>query len=504
MTGNLHNARTSLHAAHRPLHHRDRLVLFGIFALFALIFANISLPNHLLFRTSGWDLGYFNSAIYDYSRFQWNIYDLYIYGGFDNTLGDHFSPILMFLSPLRYVFGSWTLLIVQLAAVLLGGWGFFRLVRTFNQDTWFAHLALAHFFSIWGIYSALSFDYHNVVLAAMLVPWLLYFLTLHNFRAALLCFLLALCCKESVALWLLFVCMGWAWWQRKDAWIRKRSLALAGGAVVWFFAVTAWVIPAINGKRYLHFAYNALGDNNGEALQTIFTRPFYVLGLLFQNTIPDRPDFDTVKIELHFMTLLAGGFALLRYPAFLLMLLPLLGQKLLSDRPGVWGINKHYSIEFVPILSLALFSLLHRLKGEKRRLLLGGAMVVITLGSTISSFWWRNSSYYEPEKINFLTAQHYQQDEADAGAIRAAMALIPDDAAACVTSPVTPHLAMRDKLYMWPKVDDAEYVLVSKRYGTYPMSARKSKAKLKSLIKSGEWEKLSDVNDVILLKRIVR
>ena len=85
------------------------------------------------------------------------------------------------------------------------------------------------------------------------------------------------------------------------------------------------------------------------------------MSLLFKNTLND-PTYDGIKQELFLMVFVSGGIALLLRPVYLFMLIPIFAQKLLSNDYALWGINSHYSIEFVPILSIAIIDLLRKLK----------------------------------------------------------------------------------------------------------------------------------------------
>src|SRR5207249_11116663 len=51
----------------------------------------------------------------------------------------------------------------------------YRYNRLRSGDEALALILLFQFWSIWGIYSALAYDYHDNVVAAMLVPWLFYY-----------------------------------------------------------------------------------------------------------------------------------------------------------------------------------------------------------------------------------------------------------------------------------------------------------------------------------------
>ena len=107
---------------------KQRWVLLFILIGFTALFASISFVNHFLFRTFGWDMAYFSKAIFDYSEFRLNEYDIW-WNDLKYTLGDHFEPIMFLIAPLRYVFGQYTLLVVQMAAILFGGYGAFVFVR---------------------------------------------------------------------------------------------------------------------------------------------------------------------------------------------------------------------------------------------------------------------------------------------------------------------------------------------------------------------------------------
>ena len=97
------------------------------------------------------------------------------------VLCDHFDLYLLLLSPLVYVFGSYTLLVIQIASILLGGWGVYKLIGLYTDDEWIPIFACAVFFVSFGIIHALSFDYHSNVLATMMLPWLLYYIKLRRF-----------------------------------------------------------------------------------------------------------------------------------------------------------------------------------------------------------------------------------------------------------------------------------------------------------------------------------
>ena len=152
---------------------KDRRSLVVTLIFFGLLYASISLVNHYNFRTYAYDLGLVNNAIYDYAHFRWNDCML-MQPQFKNILEDHFTLLQVLFSPLYYLFGTYTMLVVQILSVLLGAVGIYKFFSIRNTAS-FALVAMVHFLTAWGIFSALAFDYHDNVIGAMAVPWLFYY-----------------------------------------------------------------------------------------------------------------------------------------------------------------------------------------------------------------------------------------------------------------------------------------------------------------------------------------
>ena len=118
------------------------------------------------------DLGVYSNALYDYARFRMN--DAASFKMMPlNLLSDHMDFSLMLLSPFSLIFGQYTLLIWQIISVIIGGFGVYHFLLAYTGDKRLSALAGMHLFLFFGIFSALSFDYHSNVYASMLIPWFL-------------------------------------------------------------------------------------------------------------------------------------------------------------------------------------------------------------------------------------------------------------------------------------------------------------------------------------------
>ncbi|MDP4266619.1 MAG: DUF2079 domain-containing protein [Bacteroidota bacterium] len=479
------------------------LLIICIF--FAFVYSLISLVNHYLYRTSALDLGMFNNAIYDFAHFRNNTFKLDPWGNFKNYFGDHFSPITFFYVPFYYIFGSYSLLIIQILSIIAGGLGIYFYCKYNTTNRALPYIFMVHFFSIWGIYSALSFDFHNNVIAAMLVPWFVYFWEKDNKKITVLLFILIIICKENMALWMFFIIMGL---MIKDKFNKVLinplyQLSLLLFSIIYFYVVVKLVMPGFQGATELGQLkrYVILGNNANEMFLTILKRPGYIFSLLFRSSI-NGEIYSGIKSELHYMVLFSGGFAFIKKPHYLVMLIPIYMQKMLSTDFALWGINYQYSIEFVPVLTLALFDFVNDFKNIRTQKILSLVFLLITFGATISKIDKRKSIWYNSTNQRFYSKKHYQTD-LNIKEINQALELIPANAAVSAHYSIVPHISFRDKIYHFPYVNDAEYIVLFRTSeGYYPIDEKSYNEKIKFYEKSPEWIRLYDKSNLLIFRKM--
>jgi len=445
----------------------------------------------------------FNHAIYYFSRFQNAIFSLSVNGEIGNYFADHFSPLTVLLAPFRYIFGTYTLLVLQIAAVLFGGYGVFKLAVQSGIKHWLALVVLVQFFSIWAIYSALAFDFHTNVLAAMFVPWLVYFYRIENRRWFLIFFVLILFAKENMALWLVFIMIGLM--LRKNADLKQYlrfELPLTLIAFLYTIIIIGWAMPELNsnGINVQMNRYAYLGDGLTNKLQTILSSPIDTFELLFYQTkFPDAPV--EIKAEFHITMLLSGGFLLLFRPKYLVMLIPIYAQKFLSATMEQWSIIDHYSVEFVPIISLAVIDCMRWIpkNGFKASLLI--IVTVSTIVVSLVKLDSNNTPWYNNINVDLFSAKHYQTGF-DRNEIIDALAHIPEQAPIAVGSNLAPHLAFRERIYFFPNIKDAEYVsLIYKNRDLYPLNESSLYPLVDTLIEKGSFELIYFTPNTMVLRR---
>lgn len=201
------------------------------------------------------------------------------------------------------------------------------------------------------------------------------------------------------------------------------------------------------------------------------------------------------------MMLASGGLAMIYRPYYLIMLLPLYAQKLMTDYTEMWGIDYQYSIEFAPLLSLALADAIFSIKPKTIRYFIAGIYTLYTHYSTFHSMGYRVDPFYNPDNTKYYTAQHYNSG-LNLPAIYGAFHLIPEEVTLSVNTTIAPHLANRDKIYAFPNVLDAGYiVLFDNVRSTYPMGEKEYNKLVNRYRDSTAFSTIYDENHLLILKR---
>jgi uncharacterized membrane protein len=480
-----------------------------ILTIFSICFSLISFVNHYNFRTSAFDLGMFNHALYSFSHGKINYFTLDIVGNAPLYFADHFSPMTILYVPFYYIFGSWTLLIIQIIAILFGSIGIYKLAVYRLPNFKYHYLILILFLGQWALVSALAFDFHNNVVAAMFVPWFFYFYFKKRKTITFLFFLLILISKENMSLWMTFILLGII--LKDGIKISKQKfreflhfeIPLLIISLIYFYVVVSIILPALSDGDAVNQIdrFKPLGSSIGEIFWTIISHPWNTFKMFFESTLKDPISFG-IKKELHTSVLLSGGIALLLRPAYLLMLLPIYAQKMLSDNMALWGINGQYSIEFTPIILLAFIDLLTKVNSNKIKLTLLLFSCLLSVLNNYTTLKERRSFWYDPVTHDFTLRSHYESGGLDVKFLHAQIKQIPDEIPLSVSSCFAPHLANRDKLYHFPCVHNATMIVLLKdKRSLYPLDREKFDLETNRLIKSGLYRIRINQKDLLILEK---
>jgi uncharacterized membrane protein len=466
-------------------------------AFFAVIYSLISLVNHYYFRTAAIDLGLYTNALYDYMHFQWNDSSVFKEAS-ENLLADHFDLYLIIFSPLSLIFKTYTLLIVQIVFVLLGGIGVYRYFTIAQPDRKVALLAAIYFYLFFAVFSAIAWDYHSNVVAAALVPWFLFRFKQKKYFGAAIIFLTLLVAKENISLWVCFISIGLMYDYRNDKISLRFLLFFALISLSYFIIITGITMPSLSNDGNFHqFQYSILGNNSFEAFQHLIAHPLQSVETLFVNHT-QNPSGNYVKSETHILLLLSGLIFLFLKPNYLFMLIPVYVQKYFHDNYFMWSIGGQYSVEFAPIFAIGIFSVISRY-GNKIALILCTVVLTGVFISTIRTMD-RTVIFTDKSRIRIYQLQHYQRSY-NVKMVHEELNKIPSEAIVSAQSQFVPHLALRDKIYQFPIIKDAEYIIYSLKENTYPLSKKEFEIAIDEINHSDKWKILFQSTAVVILKK---
>jgi uncharacterized membrane protein len=422
----------------RELSRREPSLLVACAAA-AVLYTVFSFLNHYHYN-SGTDLAIFDQAIWHYSRFEAPTSTFLSPFGYDNILGDHFTPILVLLAPLYWIWENvGVLLIAQALLVAASIVPVFVFCRRRLGRTGAYLMALAYA-SFWGVASAVAFGFHEIAFAPLLLGLILLAVDDRRWRAfAALVFVLLLV-KENMGVLVAFIGLYVGVTQKE--W-RKAALTAAVG-IAWFVVYTDLVQPMfVDGRDYRHWMYGAVGKDLTSALANIVTDPTRLPRVFFSGTFDPGPGWagssKVGTLALTFAPFL--GLALLS-PIGLLTI-PLLLERMLAGNPWLWTPFLHYSLTLAPVLVMASADTLARLarwrplRPRARAVLVGGAAAIAVANLAVATKF----------PLADLADPDFYRPSAEDRARQAALSRVPPSASVLTGARMMPHLTHRDEVY---------------------------------------------------------
>ncbi len=337
----------------RPRRIRHPVAIGAIGLAAALVYGATEFLKYYTFQAGTYDLVIFDQAVRSYSHFHWPVsIAAGVHRGFGTdfaVLGDHFSPILALLAPLYWVHsGPETLLVAQallFASAIAPLWVF---VRRELGSTWAAYCVAIGYAVSWPVAQAVSFDFHEVAFAPVLTAVLFERWSACATRASarwwhvVLPAVGLLLVKEDMGLLVagfgLAVLVKSVRWNQQARWLGAGFVAGGLAAIV---VTTDVVLPAFGSRPQFYWRYGQFGPTVPSAAWHMLTHP-----LLTADT------FVSPGVKVHTMVCLAGLAVFLGVLSpWLLVVVPVLADRMLADAPNWWGLDFHYNaFLIVPVL----------------------------------------------------------------------------------------------------------------------------------------------------------
>lgn len=458
-------------------------------AAYALFMSAVTLARHNTFGTYAFDLGIHTQALATIASRGYPAVTLYGPEAV-NQFGDHFAPIFYLLTPLSILFrDARALLVVQTLLLASAAVPVYLLARSKLASQALALALAAAYLLFPALHGVNTFDFHEIALAVPLLLWSLYCLETGRFRLFGLFLALALATKEEVALTGVAIGLYILLIRREP---RRGALVMVLSAA-YFVLVTAVLMPALGGGadvgRFEGLAVDGFGGFAGVAM-TLFTNPVYSFSYVFLD--PDKLLFlAQLLLPLLGIPLLAGaGPWIVALPGFATLLLS-------SYRPQ-YLLDTHYSAIVIP--SLFFLAALGLARMERRRRPAALPLAAALLAASLLMNWqygWLGGKLFHgiPQPTE---RQH---------AIAALIDAIPPDASVSTLSRFVPHLASREQIYLYPTVNDADYILFDAALDAdfFPLISRDPRGeaieRLLPFIASGEYGLAGGQDGVLLLQR---
>jgi uncharacterized membrane protein len=341
-------------------------------------------------------------------------------------------------------------------------------------------------------------------MSACFIPIFIYYFELRKYLAAFIILILSLLSRENIPLWFIFIFIVLIINNFKDKKAVAFSLAGIAISIIYFILLFKVFIPSIETpeKQFSLFNYSALGANPGKALLFIISHPIETTKLFFINHLND-PVYNWVKSEFYLVYLISGGFVLFLRPKYLIWFIPVVAQKVLNDGYIRWGIATYYSIEVVTLLPLSVFAALSTIKQKKVQ---NGLILIVSIATLATTIYKLDEKHYvlpwtlSPDKVRFFDKQ-FLTSPLPIGKINETLALIPSNAKVSASDHLFPHLAQRRSIYLFPTVNDAEYVVFSVFDDYYLISHRDNEESRNTYFSDPQWELMAKEFPVFLFKR---
>jgi uncharacterized membrane protein len=367
--------------------------------------------------------------------------------GLTIRLAQHVEPILLPISLFYLLYESpKTLLVLQTVVVALGAWPVYLLAREKLRSEFGGIVFALAYLLFPALEAANLFDFHAVTLAPAFLLYAFYFLEKRMHLWSFIFAILAMSCKEDIPL--LVAMMGaYAFLLRRE---RKVGALMVGVALVWFYIAFYIIIPHANpgGKSQYLVYYEHWSDNPVEMALAVVKPSFW-------NVILTRDNL----AYLFKLFLPLAFLPLFSLPTFLIAL-PSLAINLLSTAQLMGRLEMfHYAAPTVPFATLSAIGgagfLIQRFgkrvpKGPgSLSYLLSGLVLVCSLG-------YHRYRGFSPLSVRFrwpAATEHH----------RLAQELIdrlPPTASVSAQLNLNPHVSHREKLYIFPNVNDAEYIFL--------------------------------------------
>ena len=423
-------------------------VVYGAAAAYAALFLFAAVLHFVTFETADPDLGHMVQPIW--ATLHGHFLETTTSSGVqESRLGSHVDPFLALLVPLYWIWSSPLLLpVFQALAVASGALPVYWLGRKhLGSNRAGAHFALAYL-----LFPATQFNaftpgssFHSVAIAVPLVLYAVWFLDEDRLVAFSVVALLAFSTKEEIPLAL--GCLGVWYAVRRRRWPLGLGIFVAGLVVTLFDFL--WVIPHFSptGSDPFVGRYASVGGTPRGMAHKLVSDP-----MAFVHAV-------VTAHKAYYLALLLAPFLglWLLEPLLFVGAVPDLAINLLSSKEDQTRIIFHWTAGIVPFVVAASVLGAARFRRNTDAVSLC-AMVGAAALAVYSPLWTLKHDIPELGTPVLAAKAH-------------AVGLVPSGAAVSASNKLGGHLAARRRLYVFPVVRRARWVVIDIHDPTYANTA---------------------------------
>ena len=462
---------------------RDFWLIVGLFLVFSVLYSLLAITRHNHFQSQAIDFSTYDQALWSYSRFK--VAYLTIYSNYD--LADRFRPIMLPLSALYWFTTNERVILIFQAIILAAAVFPIWLLAKRLLPSVLAILVAFLYVDFIGIQATAVYDFHEMAVLPFFLGWLLFFLEKGKWREYFVVLVICLSVREIVG-FLLAVLGVYIFLSKKNV---KVALLTSIIAFSWSLVAIGFIMPKLGQNSYVSFVEQ--GDTLNSALVKYLTNPLLAIKYFF---------WPFEKTQTLFWSFFSFGLM----PLFYLPLLPVIIFQFASrfldlQHPVRWTLFYHYSAELSVLLSVAA---IYGMKSFAKKLIKLRNWIIILGFMIFIAHALVNFSLHSPLK-NLLKGQFWQEEPWMANT-RVVLRQIPPDVSVAAQNNLLPHLSHRQKIYLLPNFNDAQYVAVDLHPGQdnwnfYTGNLESTKEQFKSLVMNEHYKPIISAGDVYLLAK---
>ena len=436
-----------------------------------ILYILAALTQHLSFNTYSHDFSMIDEALYNSHSGQFMFSS--VLGG--NLLGEHFSPILIFLIPLHFVFTTpYFLVLVQPIALWSSVLILRKLLMREGLSTPIVNLVCLVYLNNPIMVSTLNYLFHQECFLPLIIFGMFWHCCGKITWKYWLMVIFALMIKEDVGLYLLgfsaYLVVAWEEKSSPRIFLRRRyklGFATALISILWVVIAIKVLIPCFaegdSGYKFLT-RWSRWGNNPVDILSGYFQHPLAFL----------RAVFSWPYIWLFFCMLFMPFY---RKWSWLIFFIPWV-----INSTSSFTLQSKMSIYYgIPVFTFAVVSAVLGFRGKKLVPYLVCIAIVL------------NVSYLTYPAIPCGRWKFIKQ-----------LSYIPKGASVQVMSCFYPVLGYgRSKILLEPGRElTAEYVIIREDSTTWPFSERDAREMVRTALETGKYENLSGVKGFFVLRRL--